>query len=121
MVAKRKPTKGSKETMGQRLARLRQMRGLTQVELAEKIGLSQPNVSEYERDTFRPNSDTLLCIAQVLKVSTDELLGHHIKAAKTPKIHRTLMRRVVAIQQLPKRDQQTLLRTIDTFLKGAQT
>src|SRR5207247_2491036 len=40
------------ETVGQRLARLRRERGLTQVELAERLGIAQPIVSDYERGSF---------------------------------------------------------------------
>jgi transcriptional regulator with XRE-family HTH domain len=120
MVAKIPPSKGSKESLGQRLARLRKARGMTQVELAQQVGLSQPNISEYERDTFRPNSDTLLSLAQVLKVSADELLGHRVSAKEVPRVSRKLMRRMEEIEKLPATDQRALLKTIDTFLKGAQ-
>ncbi|OGQ83964.1 MAG: hypothetical protein A2289_17670 [Deltaproteobacteria bacterium RIFOXYA12_FULL_58_15] len=120
MVAKVSPPKWGKESLGQRLARLRKARGLTQTDLAEKVGVSQPNISEYERDTFRPNSDTLLIIAQVLNVSADELLGHRVSAKETPPVSRKIMRRMEQIEKLPTTTQRTLLKTIDTFLKGAQ-
>ena len=38
------------ETLGQRLARLRKQRGFTQVELAEKVGITQVLISAYETD-----------------------------------------------------------------------
>lgn len=122
MVAKSSPPKGSKEkeTLGQRLARLRRARGMTQVELAQQVGLSQPNISEYERDTFRPNSDTLLAVAQALKVSADELLGHRVSSKQQPYVSRKLLRRMEQIEKLPATDQRTLLKTIDHFLRGAQ-
>ena len=45
------------ETNGQRLARIRKARGLTQVELADKMGLIQALVSDYERDKLRLNAE----------------------------------------------------------------
>ena len=44
------PRGGESETVGQRLARLRKERGWTQVELAERIGIIQSLISDYERD-----------------------------------------------------------------------
>jgi len=38
------------ETLGQRLARLRKQHGFTQVELAEKVGITQVLISAYETD-----------------------------------------------------------------------
>ncbi|OGR13845.1 MAG: hypothetical protein A2341_01495 [Deltaproteobacteria bacterium RIFOXYB12_FULL_58_9] len=108
----------SEESLGQRLARLRKWGGVTQVELAETIGVSQSNVSDYERDVCRPNSDMVLKIAQRLELSTDELLGHLAKGADKPIISRKLLKRVVEIEKLPRRDQDALLRTIDAFLKS---
>ena len=41
------------EPVGQRLARLRKERGFTQVDLAQKIGIIQSLVSDYETDRLR--------------------------------------------------------------------
>ena len=114
-MAKRKK-KSSEETFGQRLSRLRRQRGVTQIELAESAGLAQSNISDYERDVYRPNSDMLLTIAAHLKVSADEILGYRIKTKDQPILSRRLMRRVIQIEKLPRRDQDALLRTIDAFL-----
>lgn len=40
----------TKESIGERVARIRKERGFTQVELAEKIGVIQSIVSAIERD-----------------------------------------------------------------------
>ncbi|MEE8410154.1 MAG: helix-turn-helix transcriptional regulator [Myxococcota bacterium] len=104
------------ETFGQRLCRIRKQRGVTQVELAEAVGLAQSNISDYERDVYRPNSDMLLAIASKLKVSADEILGLRARGKDQPIISRRLLRRVAEIEKLPRRDQDALLRTIDAFL-----
>lgn len=106
----------SLETFGQRLSRLRKQRGITQVEMAELIDITQPNISGYERDLVRPPIDTVIEIAKVLKVSTDDLLLGSKSNKAEPMVSRNLLKRVVMIQSLPKRDQQALLRTIDAFL-----
>src|SRR5437016_4858102 len=63
------------EPIGERLARLRRERGITQAELADALGLAQPNISDYERGILRLNADLILKLTGILKVSADELLG----------------------------------------------
>jgi len=109
-------TARTSESFGRRLARLRKERGITQVELAESAGISQPNISGYERDLVRPTVEMVIVIAKILKVSVDELLLGEKKKTPEPIISRRLLKRVIRIQSLSKRDQQALLRTIDAFL-----
>jgi transcriptional regulator with XRE-family HTH domain len=113
--------KSAQETPGTRLARLRRDKGITQIELAERLGVTQSVVSDYERDALRLNSELIVQLIEILGVSADELLG----VAKAPKSsapikNRRLYRQLQSIEKLPKRDQQALLRTIDAFLsKGS--
>ena len=111
-----KRSEGQQETFGTRLARLRKERGFTQIELAEKVGMIQVLISDYERDKLRPYADIVARFAAVLEVSTDEMLGT-AKLKKTSGTgNRRFLRRLHAIDTLPKRDQDALLRTIDAFL-----
>jgi transcriptional regulator with XRE-family HTH domain len=105
--------------LGLRLARLRNERGFTQVELAEKLGIAQPIVSDYERGRLRPHPDMLSRLAAALQVSADQLLGLE-KAEKPATLNRRFLRRLQAVDQLPKRDQEALLRTIDAFLAASK-
>ncbi|MCP3921720.1 MAG: helix-turn-helix transcriptional regulator, partial [Desulfobacterales bacterium] len=59
-------TPPSQEPLGERLARLRKEQGHTQIELAEKIGITQVLVSNYERNRLRPNYDMIISFAQAL-------------------------------------------------------
>lgn len=104
-------------SIGTRIALLRKERGLTQKELAERLAVSQPVVSDYEHDVIRIPADVAVAIARVLDVSTDELLGLKREARSTAGVkNRRLSRRLQAIDALPKRDQEALLRTIDAFI-----
>ena len=111
-----KPSRGGDETFGQRLARLRKERGFTQVELAEKVEMIQVLISDYERDKLRPYADVVARFADALGVTTDELLGTKPTKKATATVNRRFLRRLQAIDHLPKRDQDALLRTIDAFL-----
>lgn len=109
------------ETLGGRIARLRREKGMTQIELAERLRVSQPVISDYENDVIRLPADTVAQIAEVLGASADELLG-----LKAPAAHaaggiknRRLYRRMQEIEKLPRRDQEALLRTIEAFISKA--
>jgi transcriptional regulator with XRE-family HTH domain len=107
------------ETPGERLARLRKERGWTQVELAERIGITQTLLSDYERGKLRLNADMIVRFANVLDITTDDLLQP--KGAQTklrPKPSLRVQRRMEKIEKLPPHQQNYLLKTIDGFLKG---
>jgi transcriptional regulator with XRE-family HTH domain len=106
------------ETLGQRLARLRRERGLTQVELAQRLGVAQPVVSDYERDELRLHGQLIVKLTDILGVSAEELLGLKKTPANGAIKNRRLLRRLQEIERLPRRDQQALLRTIDRFLES---
>jgi transcriptional regulator with XRE-family HTH domain len=109
------------ESFGQRLARLRKERGWTQKQIAEKTGLIQELVSNYELDKLRLNADMILRFAELFDVSADELLRGSkstLVAKKQPSIK--LVRRMEQIEGLPLYQQRVLLSTIDHFLAAAQ-
>lgn len=114
------PLDMGKETIGQRIARLRKERGYTQVELAEKTGIPQTLITDYERDKLRLHSEMVIRFAQALEVPTDELLGIKTSKESGNKLSLKLLRRMKKIETLPQLQQKNLLMTIDTFLKGAE-
>lgn len=60
---------------GIRVARLRAAKGLSQAQLAERIGITKGMVSAYENSIRMPSYPVLIKIAGVFNVSTDYLLG----------------------------------------------
>lgn len=61
--------------LGQRLRKAREMAGLSQLEAAKKLGISNGTLSGYERDYRDPDTRMLEKIANLYEVSTDWLLG----------------------------------------------
>jgi len=121
-MAKKSTAKNTSETesFGQRLARLRKERGLTQVEIAERVGIIQVLVSDYERGKLRLNAEMVVRFADALEITADELL--RLDAENTPlrpKPSLRMLRRLEKIEKLPVNQQAALLKTIDTFIKGA--
>ena len=119
---KLKPVDMGKETLGERLARLRKERGLTQKQVAEQTGLVQELVSNYELDKLRLNAEMIVRLAEVLSVTTDELLRGKKKSTASSRRQPSLklLRRMEQIENLPPYRQRALLTTIDGFLASSQ-
>ncbi len=63
-----------KKTLGSFIAVLRKSRGMTQKDLAEKLGVSDKTVSHWERDESAPDISIIPVIAEIFDVTCDELL-----------------------------------------------
>ncbi len=61
--------------IGKRLRKLRLEQGISQSQLAAKLGISQQAIGNYETDIREPDNETLKKIALIFNVSTDYLLG----------------------------------------------
>ena len=105
--------------IGGRLALLRKERGITQVELAEALGVSQPVISEYESGSIPLRAEQLLVLSRLLRVSADVLLGLRAEAPISSSADSRLARRLRDAMRLPRRDRDALTRTIDAFLQRA--
>ncbi|MGM9522166.1 MAG: helix-turn-helix domain-containing protein [Oscillospiraceae bacterium] len=60
---------------GSRLKELRTQAGLTQLQLAQRMGITKSVVSFYELQERTPSPDVLVKLAGIFRVSTDYLLG----------------------------------------------
>ncbi len=60
---------------GNNLKTLRLREGMTQANLAQKLGITKSVISAYETGLRLPSYDVLIHIAKLFKVSTDYLLG----------------------------------------------
>lgn len=60
----------------ERLKNLRKQAGFTQVDVANKLGISQQAYASWERGSKKPTQDNLVKIAQILNVSVDYLVGN---------------------------------------------
>ncbi len=63
-----------KKTLGTMIAELRKQQGMTQLELAEKMGVTDKAVSKWERDLSCPDINSLPTLAEVLGASVEELM-----------------------------------------------
>ena len=67
-----------KYEIGIRIRKYRELRGLSQKELADLIGVSNSRVSNWEQGINRPNADIISDLSKALDVSPSELLDIQI-------------------------------------------
>ena len=101
--------------LGGRIAQLRKEQGITQVQLAEWLNVSQQTVNAYEVGRRRMAVSALPILAKLLGVSLEELIGEPQKPGKrgpTPKLQQQMER----INQLPKARQKFVMEMLETVL-----
>lgn len=62
-----------------RIAMLRRESGMSQMELAKYLKLSQQTISKYENGKADPDKDTLIKLSELFNVSTDYIIGNSDK------------------------------------------
>jgi transcriptional regulator with XRE-family HTH domain len=65
---------GMRMPFADRLSALRKTKGLTQQQLAERVGLHQSQIHRYESGSSEPSMDALRRLALALGVTTDQLV-----------------------------------------------
>lgn len=104
------------ESFGGRLARLRRSRGWTQTELGQKIGISCRMVAYYEGQSERAPAHMIDRLAQVLKVSADELLGLRPVSGDAP-VNLRIWRRFRVIEDLTPADRMAVWKFVQALAR----
>ena len=103
----------------ERLKQIRTERKLTQVRLAELLGVGLRVYHRWENGDATPHLDTLVKIAEVLQVSTDELLGIE-EVRPEHRIHNHELHRLYSqVDSLSDDAQQALIVILDGLVKRA--
>ncbi|MEF7494737.1 helix-turn-helix transcriptional regulator [Lysinibacillus sphaericus] len=62
-------------TLSERLVSLRESKGLTQVDVSDKLGIKRARYNAWEQGLSQPNIEMLKSIAELYNISTDYLVG----------------------------------------------
>ena len=92
------------QTLGKRIAAYRKELGLTQEGLAEKLGITAQAVSKWENDLSCPDISMLPRLANIFRVTTDELLGIQREEKNREEEKQTLEAEVVAEDSEPEKN-----------------
>ena len=110
-----RPTSKPRTPFGDALARAREAAGLSQKDLAEKLGVSQRAICWWERESVALKPEQLAALADALNVSADELIGR--KTAR----HRggpagKARRAFEELNQLSRTRQQRILEFVEAMI-----
>lgn len=61
--------------LSKRIGELRLSFGWTQVQLAQRLGVTKQTVSNWENDNIQPSIEMLIKLSKIFNVTTDNLLG----------------------------------------------
>jgi transcriptional regulator with XRE-family HTH domain len=111
-----RPAKGDRTVFGKRLYALREQAGLSQQQVALRLGVPQRTYSHWERDPVAIRPDQLVSLAQILGISIEELLAKPIRRRGSGPAGK--MRQLFeAAGKLTRIQQQKLIDVLRPFIK----
>lgn len=120
-MAAGRPARQPRTPFGQRMAQAREHAGLTQAQLAARMGITQPVVAYWEREPVALRIEQLAALADALGVSADYLAG---RSTKPPALKGPPSKLRVAFekaQKLPRSQQQHILKVVEAFVGSTDT
>jgi len=104
------------QDLGARIAQLRKDQGMTQMQLADALQITQQQLASYEIGRRRVPVSMIPALARALGVSLDELIGAPQRTARkrgpAPKLQQHMQR----ISELPKTQQRFVMQMLETVL-----
>ena len=90
--------------LGLRIATVLQRKGMTQKELAQRIGVTEAVISRYISGDREPKPETLASIATALHTTSDFLLGIENEEFSHPRIRRMIARNASSMSEQEKKE-----------------
>ncbi len=111
--------------IAERLTAIRKEKGITQVEMAKKLKVTQSMYSKYERAEVRIYADLLYKMATILVVTPNELYavtksGNDATEQVENTIPKRFLRRLRGVDDMTRTEQDSLLAAIDTWLDASK-
>jgi transcriptional regulator with XRE-family HTH domain len=112
-----RPAKFKRSAFGDKLFAARQQMGLSQTQLADKLGITQSTYAGWERRTTALKPEYISSLAEALHVSVDYLLGHENGGQRKGGGPVGKARRIFEeVSQLPRHKQQRILGIVEDLL-----
>lgn len=102
---------------GTNLERVRKDNGMSQLTLAQMLGLTQQVISGYEKGKCYPNIEVLCKIADIFHVSIDTLLGHVVQEPDKDGLEERMM---CYYRNLTKKDKEKCYTIVKTILEDRE-
>jgi transcriptional regulator with XRE-family HTH domain len=112
-----RPSVRRRTDFGERLHAAREVLGLSQAQVAEKLGITQPSYALWERDSVALRPEQLASLASILQVSMDELIIGYEPQKRSSSGPVGKARRVFEeVSKLPRHQQQKIVDVVEALL-----
>lgn len=114
-MARRKRVISAEEssTIASQIRAIRKKKGITQYELADKLGVTQRVISYYENARTNLSVDVIQKIAKALSVSQKKLFEYDSNPETEPEVSPALQKKLNLVAKMPYADQQYVVKTIE--------
>ena len=111
-----RPAKTKRTEFGERLLAARQQLGLSQTQIAEKLGITQPSYAGWERRDTALKPEHLVQLSAILNVTVDYLLGKENGRKRGGGPAGKARQVFERVSQLPRATQQRILASVEDSL-----
>lgn len=115
-----RPAKSKRSEFGARLHAAREAKGLSQAQVADKLGIAQQSYAAWERRDVALRADQLQQLADVLGVGADQLLGQAPKPARAAGPVGRLRQVFESASKLPRHQQAKVAEFVEAFVAQQQ-
>jgi len=114
-MQKGRPSKQPRTPFGERIYAARTTVGLSQAQVAEKLGITQTAYADWERYHVALRSDQVEKLTQILKVTVEQLYGNTQEKRQGGPVGKA--RRVFeSVSRLPRRQQQKIVEVVEALV-----
>jgi transcriptional regulator with XRE-family HTH domain len=117
MVKNGKAPKREPSEFGARIAEARRRAGLTQVELAGRLGVTQQVVAAWERRNVALRAEQIKILAEALGTTADYLIGIAVTWRGTKGPSGKVRQVFEQVSKLPRRQQQKVVEFVEAFVQ----
>lgn len=115
-----RPAKTKRSEFGERLHAAREAKGLSQAQMAKKLGLAQQSYAAWERRNVALRADQLGQLAEILGIGADQLLGNEAKPARAAGPVGKLRQVFESASKLPRHQQAKVAEFVEAFVAQQQ-
>ena len=98
-------------SFGKRLLEARKKKGISQEELADKLGTKGPVIGRYERDEMKPSIEAASKMSDILEVSLDWLAGH-----TDLELDKSMIQRIQEVTKMQPKEKEHVFAMLDAFI-----
>jgi len=116
-----RPRKSSKSDFAERLVAFREAAGLSQRQMAARLGISQPSYVLWEQRNVSLRADQVLQLSDILGVSIEELFGAGKNGKRRGGPEGRARRTFEAVSKLSQHQQKKILDVVEALLAQSRT